>query len=118
MSSTTATGSVTMASECRSGSPWKPGTEGTRKSSTANTTRQQASPELRDERRWLQARVAGPDGHREAEDEQDVRDDASRERAADDVRQSVADREDGDDQLGRVAEARVQEPADARPGVF
>ena len=40
------------------------------------------------------------------------------ERAADDVRQSAADREERDDQLRRVAEARVQEAADARPGVL
>ena len=34
------------------------------------------------------------------------------------VGQPVGDREQGDDQLGRVAEARVQEAADAGAGVL
>ena len=55
---------------------------------------------------------------RHAEHEQEVRDDAARERAADDDRQVGADREESDDQLGCVPEARVEEAADARPGVL
>ena len=48
-----------------------------------------------------------------AEHEQRGRDDRAGDRAANDVRQAAADREERDDQLGRVAEARVQEAADA-----
>ena len=54
---------------------------------------------------------------REAENEQQVADDASRQRAAHDLRQPLVDRDQRDDQLGRVAEGRVQEPADTRPRV-
>ena len=74
--------------------------------------------ELQDERAPVETRVIRPDEHREPEHEQDVRHDASRERAANDVRQSAADREERDDQLRRVAEARVQEAADAGPRVL
>ena len=55
---------------------------------------------------------------REPEHEQQVREDAAGERAADDVRQAVRNSETRDDQLRRVAEARVQEAADARAGVL
>ena len=44
--------------------------------------------------------------------------DASRHRAADDVRQILTDRDHGDDDLGRVSEARVEQAADAGAGVF
>ena len=56
--------------------------------------------------------------HRDAEDEEDIRDDAACERAADDVRQPVVDSEQRDDQLGRIAEAGIEEAADARAGVL
>ena len=59
-----------------------------------------------------------PGGERDAQHQQQVRDDAPGQRPAHDIRQPVGDGEQGDDQLGRVAEARVQETADARPGVF
>ncbi len=58
-------------------------------------------------------------GHeRGAEDEQEVPDHASRERAADDLRETVVHRDQRDDELGRVAERRVEEAADPRPGVL
>ena len=56
--------------------------------------------------------------HREPEHEQQVRDDAPDQRAAHDLRQPARDGEQRDDQLRRVSEARVQEPADSRPGVL
>ena len=59
-----------------------------------------------------------PEEKREAEDEQEVADHAPRERAPDDLGQALGDREEGDDQLGRVAEARVEEAADPGPGVM
>ena len=59
-----------------------------------------------------------PDEQREPEDEQDVRDDASRHRAAYDARKVVVDRDHGDDHLRRVAEAGVQKPADPRARVL
>ena len=75
--------------------------------------------ELRQQRAPVEAllRVAAGD-HRDAEDEQDVRHDASGQRAAHDVGESVGDREEGDDQLRRVAEARVEKTADARARVL
>ena len=68
------------------------------------------------ERRSICARPARPE--RRAEDEQDVRRDAARQRAADDVRQSLVDGEQRDDQLGGVAERRVEEAANAGAGVL
>src|SRR5512132_3275892 len=65
----------------------------------------------------VEAHVPRADEEREAENEQDVADDASGQRAADDLGQPLVDRQQRDDQLGRVAEGRVQEPADARAGV-
>ncbi len=63
--------------------------------------------------------VAGPAGEeREAEHEQEVPDDRAGERAADDFRQPLVDRDQGDDQLRRVAEGRVEEPADPRARVL
>src|SRR5207253_5648156 len=50
--------------------------------------------------------------------EQQVRDNAPRERSAHDDRQIRADREEGHDELRRVPEARVEEAADARPRVL
>ena len=55
---------------------------------------------------------------RGTEHEQDVRDDAARHGAAHDVGQIVRDRDEGDDHLGRVSEARVQQAADPWPGVL
>ena len=60
---------------------------------------------------------AAAEGEREAEHQEEVADDATRERAAHDLGQSVVDGEESDDQLGRVAEGRVEEPADPRAGV-
>ena len=58
-------------------------------------------------------------GHeRRAEHEQEVRDDASRQRAADDLGEPLVDGDERDDQLGRVAERRVEEAADPRARVL
>ena len=57
------------------------------------------------------------EGEREAEDEEEVADDATGQRAAHDLRQPVVDGEERDDQLGRVAEGRVEEAADSRARV-
>ena len=59
-----------------------------------------------------------PDEQREPEDEEEVADDAPRQRAAHDLEEPVVDREEGDDQLGRVPEGRVEEAADARARVL
>ena len=56
--------------------------------------------------------------HRDAEHEQDVRDDRAGERASHDAGQRVRDREQGDDQLRCIPEARVQEATDAGAGVL
>ena len=64
------------------------------------------------DRRSTRAAAAVDD--RDPEDDQRRPDDRARDRAADDVRQPVADREHADDQLGRVPEARVEEAADSR----
>ncbi len=53
------------------------------------------------------------DQHRRAHDEQDVAEDRAHQRRLDDLLQALAQREEGDDQLGRVAERHVEEPADA-----
>ena len=53
-----------------------------------------------------------------AEDEQEVADDATRERPADDLGQPLVHGDQRDDQLGRVPERRVEEAADAGPGVL
>ena len=68
----------------------------------------------REERRRAVERTAAAEEEREAEHEQEVPDDAAGERAAHDFEQAVRDREERDDQLGRVPERRVQEAADAR----
>ena len=70
-----------------------------------------------------EARVAveppATSGHeRGAEDEQEVPDHASRERAADDLGQPLVHRDQRDDELGRVAERRVEEASDSRAGVL
>ena len=75
-------------------------------------------PELDEQRaavdpRSVRARDLGDPVH-----EKEVRDHAPRERAEHDDGQVRADREERDDQLGRVAEARVEEAADAGPGVL
>ena len=54
------------------------------------------------------------DEHRGAHDEQDVAEDRADQRRLDDLLQALAQREEGDDQLGRVAERDVEEAADAR----
>ena len=59
-----------------------------------------------------------PDDQREPEDQQQVADHAARQRSANDLDQAVVDREERDDQLGRVAEGGIEEAADPRPGLF
>jgi hypothetical protein len=72
----------------------------------------------RDRNGALQRRVVDAEQQREAEDEQDVRDDAARERSAHHVRQAVRDRDQRDDHFRGVAEARVQQTPDARARVL
>ena len=55
---------------------------------------------------------------REAEHEQQVADDGAGQRSADDLGQALVDRDQGDDQLGRVAERGVEEAADSGAGVL
>ena len=62
--------------------------------------------------------AAAAEEQREAEHEQQVADHRAGQRAADDLGQSLVDRDQRDDQLGRVAEGGVQEAADARAGVL
>ena len=62
-------------------------------------------------------RATAAEGEREAEDEEEVADDATGERASDDLRQPVVDCEERDDELGRVSERRVEEAADPRARV-
>ena len=69
--------------------------------------------ELEEQRASVDSRVRRE--HVEPEHEQEVRDHRADDRAPDDVGQPVVDREQGDDQLGRVAEARVEEAADPGP---
>ena len=92
----------------RSGDPVYPRTTGG--TSTHDGGADEA--ELREERAAVEVLLRADDLG-DAEHEQEVRDDAAGERAAHDLRQTVRDREHRDDQLGRVAEARVQEAADA-----
>ena len=96
------------ASECRSGSPSQPGIDGIRRSSDGETDQ----PERKERRRAVE-RAAAAEEEREPEHEQEVPDHAARERAAHDLGEAVVDREEGDDQLGRVAEGGVEEAADA-----
>ena len=70
----------------------------------------------RSERRSM--RASRPRSEGGPEHEQDVRGDAPGQRAAHDVRQPLVDREQRDDQLGRVPEGRVEEPADSGSGVL
>jgi hypothetical protein len=60
----------------------------------------------------IDAGVTSTEQQREAEHEQDVPDDASREGAADNLVQAPVDREERDDQLRGVPECRVEEAAD------
>ena len=80
--------------------------------------RHEDEAELAQERAAVELCIVLAEDQRRSEDEQDVRDDASRHRAAHDVGQIVADGDHGDDDLGRVSEARVQQAADARAGMF
>src|SRR5690606_5981446 len=59
------------------------------------------------------ARIPQPAPERaRAEDQKDVADDRARDRGLDQIVQPRAERDDRDDQLGRVPERRVQQPAD------
>ena len=57
------------------------------------------------------------DEHREAEHEQQVAQDRADDRGLHDLLKSLGEEEEGDDQLGGVAEGDVEEAADARPGL-
>jgi hypothetical protein len=74
--------------------------------------------ELQEERLRLDLLSAPTDREREAEHEEEVREDTAGQRAAHDVREAVRDRDGGDDQLGRVAEAGIEKAADPRPRVL
>ena len=64
--------------------------------------------------KYCRSRLQAADEHRGAHDEQDVAEDRADQRRLDDLLQALVEREEGDDQLGRVAERDVQEAADAR----
>ena len=72
----------------------------------------------REEARVAVERAAASGDERGAEHEQEVPDHASRERSAHDVGEAVVHGDERDDQLRRVPERRVQEPADSWPGVL
>jgi len=55
---------------------------------------------------------AAAEGEREAQDEEEVADDATGERAAHDLGQPVVHGEERDDELGRIAERRIEEASD------
>jgi hypothetical protein len=54
------------------------------------------------------------DQHRRAQHQQHVADDRADDRRLDDLVQARLEREEGDDQLRRVAEGDVQQPPDSR----
>ena len=58
-----------------------------------------------------------PEQEGDAEREQEVRQDGADERGPDHVEKARPQRHEGDDQLGGVAEGRVEEPADRVAGV-
>ena len=60
------------------------------------------------------SRLRPPTQHRGAHHEQDVAEDRADQRGLDDLLQPLVQREQGDDDLGRVAEGDVEEAADAR----
>ena len=76
--------------------------------------RERDEPEGEKAREPVEAALPARD-ERGAEDEEEVADHASRQGSAHDVGQPVVDRDQSDDQLGRVAEGRVQEAADPGP---
>ena len=59
--------------------------------------------------------LAAADQHRGAHHEQDVAEDRADQRGLDDLLEALVQGEEGDDDLGRVAEGDVEEAADARP---
>ena len=74
--------------------------------------------QLAEQRAPVELCVVLAEDQRRTEHEQDVRDDAAGHRATHDIRQVVRNRDQGDDDLGRVSEARVQQTADAWARVF
>ncbi len=73
--------------------------------------RDREQPEREEARQAVERSPPACDESR-AEDEEEVRDDAARERATHDLGQPIVHREQRDDELGRVAEGRVEEAAD------
>jgi hypothetical protein len=65
-------------------------------------------------KRWRSA--AAPGQHGRAHDEQDVAEDGADDRRLDDLLEALAQGEQGDDELGEVAEGDVEEAADTGPG--
>ena len=95
---------------CASGSPVQLGIEGIRNRPIESADH----PEGEEARPALDlAATAGEE--REPEHEQQVADDRAGQRAADDLGQPLVDRDQGDDQLGRVAERGIEEAADPGP---
>ena len=87
-----------------------------------NRRDQEEDDRERDERKRDQAGLAveaprAAEEQRKAQDEEQIPDDAAGERAAHDLGESLVDGDQGDDQLGRVPERRVEEAADAGSGV-
>ena len=98
---------------CASGSPFQLGIDGIRNSPIASPSTPKA---MKLDAAIDRAAAAGEE--REAEHEQQVADDGAGQRAAHDLRQPLVHRDQRDDQLRRVAERRVEEAADPRPGVL
>ena len=87
-----------------SGSPSQPGIEGIRKRAVANAI----SPSDRKLGKRSSARALRHE--RCAEHEQQVRHDATREGAADDLGQSFVNRDERDDELGGIPERGIEKP--------
>ena len=91
------------------------GRAGRGRAGPARRARARASPIGRWQRSAERLLVAlrAADEHRRAQHEQDVADDRADERGLDDLLEAFEQREERDDQLGRVAERHVQQAADA-----
>ena len=66
---------------------------------------------------FLRLELQTADQHRHAEHQQDIADDGARQRSLHDVEHAFLHRDKGDDQLGRIAEGRIEKPADLLPTV-
>src|SRR4051812_6593130 len=65
----------------------------------------------------LRAELQAANEEARAEHEEDIAEDAPRQRRLDRRREARPERDDGDDQFGGVAERRVEKPTETRPRV-